>query len=139
MSRFGFAETPLWTQANDVSENPINPYDPPVLPDSPQGKSSPYNALYALAFVAIASIAFTSIAFLVAICEVVPVPLSIPNLEFALIAAAICGGIGFVPVALFAMVLPRRARIVASILGAILWAVVSGFFFYIWAATVASC
>ena len=122
-----------------MSENPINPYDPSVLPDSRHDKPSCSNAPYTLGSVLIASISFTSIAFLIAIREVVPVPLSIPNLEFALLAAAVYGGIGFVPIALFAIVLPQPLRLVASIFGAMLWAAVSGFFFYSWCATVASC
>lgn len=120
----------------------INPYESPkgeirsaqIKADTGQWRS---------VFVALVStVALTCVAFNVGMAfglSSSPSIPSIPNLWFASIAGAACGGFGALPVCLLVYLTGPTIRLAAIVLGSACWAGVTGLSFSHWVAMVASC
>ena len=81
----------------------------------------------------------TLLAFVLGMGSALSWPLSVPNLEFAMSAGGCWGGIGSVLVLGVSLHFSDAHRVPIAILGACLWAAVSGMCFCAWVAAIASC
>ena len=66
-------------------------------------------------------------------------PLSFPNLDFAARMGCFWGCVGSVLVSGFSLNCSEAIRLKVALIGALVWAVVSGMYFSCWVVAVASC